>query len=186
MYFHGLEGFAKQVSRVAMSEDALHFQGQPEILGCSYFRVFRYRDFSYALAMPGLFSRSRDGLTQFKAGPQLFDRDMRHSALLRRDDCLYVFWTRAGEAPERILVSTIDVSDDWASWSESEPQEVLRPETPWEGVELPVESSVRGAINRPVNQLRDPCIYEEDGRVYFLYAVAGEHGIALAEVFLDT
>jgi len=83
---------------------------------------------------------------------------MRHSALLRRDDCLYVFWTRAGEAPERILVSTIDVSDDWAAWSESEPQEVLRPETPWEGTELPLESSVRGAINRPVNQLRDPCI----------------------------
>jgi hypothetical protein len=44
---------------------------------------------------------------------------------------------------------------------------------------------VRGAINVPVNQLRDPCIYEEDGHIYLLYAVAGEHGIAMAEVFLD-
>ena len=30
----------------------------------------------------------------------------------------------------------------------------------------------------------DPAIYEEDGRVYLLYAVAGESGIAIAEVKL--
>ncbi len=30
--------------------------------------------------------------------------------------------------------------------------------------------------------IRDPPIFEEDGRVFFLYAVAGEEGIALAEV----
>jgi hypothetical protein len=36
-----------------------------------------------------------------------------------------------------------------------------------------------------VNQLRDPAIFEEDGRVFLLYAVAGEAGIAIAEVFLD-
>ena len=36
-----------------------------------------------------------------------------------------------------------------------------------------------------VNQLRDPAIFEEDARVYLLYAVAGESGIALAEVILD-
>ena len=37
----------------------------------------------------------------------------------------------------------------------------------------------------PVNQLRDPAIYEEDGRVYLLYTVAGERGIALAEVHVS-
>jgi hypothetical protein len=36
-----------------------------------------------------------------------------------------------------------------------------------------------------VNQLRDPAIFEDNGRVYLLYAVAGESGIAIAEVFLD-
>jgi len=36
-----------------------------------------------------------------------------------------------------------------------------------------------------VNQLRDPAIFEEDDRVYLLYAVAGESGIAIAEIFLD-
>jgi hypothetical protein len=145
----------------------------------------RYIGFWYALAMPGFFSRSRDGLKDFEPGPRLFDNDMRHSAVLRRDDRLYVFWTRAGDAPERILLSTIALSDAWETWQASAPQEVLRPETAWEGADLPIIASVRGAINVPVNQLRDPCIYEEDGHVYLLYAVAGEHGIAMAEVFLD-
>jgi hypothetical protein len=35
-----------------------------------------------------------------------------------------------------------------------------------------------------VNQLRDPAIFEENGRVYLLYAVAGESGIAIAEVLM--
>jgi hypothetical protein len=30
--------------------------------------------------------------------------------------------------------------------------------------------------------LRDPAIYEENGRTFLLYAVAGESGIAIAEV----
>jgi hypothetical protein len=33
-----------------------------------------------------------------------------------------------------------------------------------------------------VNQLRDPAIYVEDDRIYLLYAIAGESGIAIAEL----
>jgi hypothetical protein len=32
--------------------------------------------------------------------------------------------------------------------------------------------------------MRNPVIFEEDGRVYLLYAVAGESGIAIAEVLI--
>ena len=53
------------------------------------------------------------------------------------------------------------------------------------GSEEALAPSIRGAIRVPVNQLRDPAIFEEDGRVFLLYAVAGESGIAIAEVFLD-
>ena len=42
-----------------------------------------------------------------------------------------------------------------------------------------------GSIDVPMNQLRDPAIFEEDGRVCLLYAVAGEGGIGLAEVHLE-
>ena len=61
----------------------------------------------------------------------------------------------------------------------------MRPERAWEGARLPIEPSRGGAINVPVNQLRDPAIFEEDGRIYLLYATAGERGIGLAEVHLE-
>jgi len=181
MYVHGRD-VGRQVTRAATSTDGIHFQGRPEILGAPYFRVFEHEGWHYALAMPGILYRSRDGLTGFEEGPTLFDPDMRHSAVLKRGETLYVFYTRAGEAPESIRLATIDLSGPWTEWRESTSVEVLRPERAWEGADLPVEPSRRGSINVPVNQLRDPAVYEEDGRVYMLYAVAGERGIALARV----
>ena len=171
--------------QAAVSKDGLLFEGRPEILGRPYFRAFRHDGYWYALAMPGVMYRSRDGLTGFEEGPSLFNPNMRHSALLKRGDRLFVFWTERADAPERVWVASIDLSGDWRDWKASERVEVLRPERPWEGADLPVEPSRGGAINVPVNQLRDPAIFEEDGRVYFLYAVAGERGIALAEVHLE-
>ncbi len=185
LYFHGLESFRHQVSRLATSTDGIHFQAAPEILGRSYLRVFHYRDHDYGMAMPGVFYRSHDGCTQFETGPTLFNRNMRHAALLRRGDRLYVFWTQVSDAPERILLSTIDLRPDWIDWQASEPIEVLRPQYTWEGSDEPLAPSIRGAIRVPVNQLRDPAIFEENGGVFLLYSVAGESGIAIAEVFLD-
>ena len=184
MYVHGRER-GPQVTRAAVSTDGLHFEGRPEILGRPYFRAFRHDGYWYALAMPGVMYRSRDGLTDFEEGPSLFNPNMRHSALLKRGNRLFVFWTERGDAPERVWLASIDLSGDWRDWNATGREEVLRPEMPWEGADLPVEPSRGGAINVPVNQLRDPAIYEEDGRIYFLYAVAGERGIALAEVHLE-
>jgi hypothetical protein len=42
---------------------------------------------------------------------------------------------------------------------------------PWEGGDLPTAPSFRGAVNLPVRQLRDPCIFEEEGWVLLLYAL---------------
>ncbi len=36
-----------------------------------------------------------------------------------------------------------------------------------------------------MNQLRDPALFEEDGRSWLLYAVRGESGIALGELLED-
>ena len=74
------------------------------------------------------------------AGKRFFASSMtRHSALLRLSDQLFVFYTRRRDAPERVLLSTIDLSDDWRSWTETPSFEVLRPERSWEGADLPVE-----------------------------------------------
>ena len=185
MYFHGLEDVGTQVTRVATSRNGIDFTAQPEVLGRSYMRAFKHDGMTYALTMPGQFYRSKDGFHAFEPGPHLFNPRMRHSALLKQRSDLWVFWTQVGDRPERILVSRIDLSGDWHSWTESAAIEVLRPDRIWEGSDAPLVPSVRSTAYGQVNQLRDPAIFEENGRVYLLYAVAGESGIAIAEVFLD-
>lgn len=76
-------------------------------------RTFKHGGFTYAMSMPGQFYRSRNGIDQFETGPMLFERAMRHAALLAKDENLMVFWTRVGDTPERILLSTIDISGPW-------------------------------------------------------------------------
>jgi hypothetical protein len=183
MYFHGLVAWKTQRTRVATSVDGLRFTARPELLGPSYFRAFRHGGAHYALGMPGILFRSTDGLSGFERGPSLFNPLQRHSAVLLRDDVLHVFWTQVGDVPERILHSRIPLRGDWRDWRvEGAPREVLRPEEPWEGAGLPLVPSYRGAVSLPVNQLRDPAVFEEAGRVFLLYAVQGEAGIAIAEL----
>lgn len=182
MYFHGLTGVGEQASRVALSPDGIGFSTRPEIVGRTYMRAFAHGGMTYALAMPGVISRSADGLAGFAEGPTLFNPNMRHAALLRRSATLHVFWTQVGDVPESILHSTIDLSGDWMGWRDTPARVVLQPEHPWEGADAPLVPSVRSTAYGHVNQLRDPAIFEEDGLVYLLYAVAGESGIALARV----
>jgi hypothetical protein len=184
MYFHGLARRRLQMTRVATSSDGLHFQARPELLTAPYLRVFEHRGSYLGLAMPGLLYRSADGLSGFRVRDRpLFAPNTRHAAVWARKDALYVFYTRVGDAPERILCSTIDVtSPDWNEWVPSPPFEVLRPELPWEGADLPVEPSIRGESTLPVRELRDPAVFVEDDRAYLLYSVAGEQAIAIARL----
>ena len=188
MYFHGADqpsGVAgtPQATRVALSSDGLRFATEEPLLGKPYFRVFGWRGHTYALAMPGVIYRSRDGLRDFEQGPTLFSKNMRHSAVRIKDDKLQVFYTDVGDAPERILLSTIDLTKDWMNWRESAPGLVLSPEETYEGADCPNEPSVRGLIPHRARQLRDPAIFSEGDRTYLLYAIAGESGIAAVELF---
>ena len=182
MYFHGWVADRVQRTKVAVSADGINFEASAESLGLPYFRVFRYEGFHYAIGMPGVFYRSRDGLTGFKQGPTLFGDNMRHSAVDVEGDRLRVYYTNAGDSPEGILLSTVDMAVDWCEWKASEPVLVLEPETEYEGAELPAAPSSRGIVTEKVRQLRDPAIFREGGETYLLYAVAGEQGIAIARV----
>jgi hypothetical protein len=102
--------------------------------------------------------------------------------LLIRDNLLHVFFSNRGDAPERIMLSTIELTEDWREWRASEPIEVIRPELNYEGSDLPVEASRGGYIDERVHQLRDPAIFQEGDKTYLLYSVAGESGIAIAEI----
>jgi hypothetical protein len=147
-------------------------------------RAFQHDGMTYAMAMPGQFYRSNDGMHGFEPGPNLFNPNMRHSAVMKRGGELRVFWTQVGEAPERILLSRIDLTGDWYGWKASPPTEILRPERSWEGADAALVPSMRSTAYGQVNQLRDPAIFEENGRVYLLYAIAGESGIAIAEILI--
>ncbi|MFC1526124.1 hypothetical protein ACFL6X_04855 [Candidatus Latescibacterota bacterium] len=182
MYYHGPEPGRGQMTRAALSEDGLSFQARPELISPSYFRAFDWEGMVYGMSMPGIFFRSADGLTGFEQGPTLFGEHLRHGALKLDGHRLSVFHTCAGDTPERILLSTIDLKGDWQDWQASEAEVVLEPELEYEGADLPLEPSRRGAIRPRARQLRDPCIYREGDRTYLLYAVAGEHGIAIAEL----
>ncbi len=107
---------------------------------------------------------------------------MRHSALLLDGERLLIFHSRVGDAPERIVVSEVALVGDWHRWRASEPRTVLAPERDYEGAGAPLRRSVRGIARAPVNELRDPCVFADQGRRYLLYGVAGEQGIALAEL----
>ncbi|HAK52391.1 MAG TPA: hypothetical protein DCM54_10895 [Gammaproteobacteria bacterium] len=158
------------------------FFARPEVIGRTYMRVFQHGEYFYALAMPGVFYRSGDGFGAFEERPTLFEPDMRLRAVLKRGDKLHVFWTRVKDVPERMLLTSIDISSDWQQWRSEGEVEVLRPEREWEGADAPLAPSMRSVAYEQVNQLRDLAIFEENDQVYLLYAVAGESGIAIAEL----
>jgi hypothetical protein len=187
IYYHGLTpGEGGQHTRIALSSDGLHFKAvaEPAMRNSAYWRLFHYGDWWYALAMPGKLLRSKDGLTGWEAGPQLFPASPTqvHNAVMVKGNVLHVFYTRAGDAPERILYSRVKLDGDWAQWKPSLPRECLRPTEKWEGAELPVEPGKIGALEKPVHALRDPALLVDGDKTYLFYAIAGESGIAVAEI----
>jgi len=180
MYFHGPTHPGGQKTGVAISKDGLTFTASRAILGRPYFRVFRRGEYYYAIDREGELSRSKDGVTPFQARGKLIE-GMRHAAVLILGDQLLCFYSRIGDSPERIVVATVTLTDDWKEWTASEPIEVVQPEKDYEGIGFPNEPSASGRADN-VRQLRDPCIVQEDGHTYLLYSVAGEMGIAMAEL----
>ena len=155
------------------------------MLGKPYFRIFRYKGYNFAVAknyrVDGEICRSIDGLTRFEEGPH-FLPNIRHTAVWVQRDTLYMFYTIIGDCPERILLSTFDLKEDWKQWKPSAPEIILEPETEYEGAKLPLEPSKESISLKPVRQLRDPAIFQENGRLNLLYSVAGEQGIAIVQL----
>jgi hypothetical protein len=196
MYFHcpsggqvdanGRVDINQQETFVASSSDGLRFRASPAALGPAYFRVFRWGDYYYAIVRAGVVLRSRDMRTPFEPGPTLIPADagrlLRHAAVDLRGDVLRVYYSRIGDRPERILVSETRLTPDWRTWRASTPVDVLAPERDYEGHSLALEVSAPDEAPGRVRQLRDPGIFAEDRRTYLLYSVAGESGLAIAEL----
>ncbi len=179
MYFHGPYPEGGQQTAMSESTDGLNFAAHDVRLGTSYFRVFKWNDMFYASAFSKIY-RSPDRNKPFELRKtDFFPWRVRHTAILLKGDDMWVFQSRYGDAPEHIMVSTLKLTPDWNEWTPSEPVTVLKPEKDFEGVDEPIEPSAGGLSRGPVHQLRDPAIYREDDRIYLLYSVAGEYGIAI-------
>ena len=190
MYFHcptdPADAENSQRTFLATSTDGLHFVPRKTALGPYYFRVFEWGGYRYAIARAGIFLRSRDGASEFEQGPALFGEDpsrvLRHAAVDRRGDTLWVYYSRLGDTPERILVSRIHLTPDWMTWRASAPEDVIGPVEEYEGGHLPLKPSEFSLATERVRQLRDPAIFREGARTYLLYSIAGESGLAMAEL----
>jgi hypothetical protein len=176
-----------QFSQASTSADGLHFTAQPGITKESYIRVFQYGGKYYGMARLGKLLRTDDPLSAFENGPDpfrdsMFANKVRHVAVTVRGSRLNVLFTVIGDAPERLYFSTIDLTPDWNAWRVTTPVEILRPEKDYECVALPIARSEVGDVEVPVRQIRDPALFEEQGRTYLIYSTCGEQGLAGAEI----
>lgn len=189
MYFHGMyrQRETGQFTQAAVSSDGLAFRVQPAITKDFYLRVFRWAGMYYGMARTGALWRSKDPLAAFEPGPNVFAGSpyaerVRHVALLPRGSTLDVFFSAIGDAPERIMLSTIALVPDWKDWKATAPVTVLASEKDYECASLPVGPSTAGRATTLVHQLRDPAIFTEGPKTYLFYSVCGEQGIAGAEL----
>lgn len=191
LYFHGCcgpfdhdAGPFTQVTDVATAPDGTDFTVRGTTLGTSYFRVFEHDDTRYALANDGHLYRGTDPFEPFERLHELFPRN-RHFAMCKRDPVtLQVFLTRRGDRPERLQTAIIDLERPVEAWQADPhpPETVLWPVEGYEGGDEPVTTGEDGAADERTRALRDPAIFEEEDRTYLFYAVAGERGIAGAEL----
>ena len=191
----------------------------PVYIANSYARIFTYNNELYALAgdrffrAPSLnnpFNNSQNidflerdlwdrGASQpfsdyFQVDPipddDAAETNVRHTDVYLDGDTLHVFFTQRRGLPERIMHTTVDLSQPFDEWtavgSNADPTEVLRPEFPWEGSDVLIELSEGGGITGLVHQLRDPDVFrDEDGQLYLLYSGGGESAIGIARLSIS-
>ena len=211
-YVNGKE-VNKQLTYVSTSNYGLNFYSniQPVFLGPSYFRVFTYNGNMYALTNSGTPYKAPDiehpwtAPAGFDFTDNLWDshpdnpfkRDLtddgiassvlrvRHTGVRVYGDELHVFYSRRGDSPERIQMSTIDLSvGDWTKWDATYPAtELFRALPGWEGGQFVAEPSETSTAPENVNQLRDPYFFEDsDGLLYLFYTGCGEDAIGYVQM----
>jgi hypothetical protein len=184
----------------------------PVILGRFYFRVFEYKGNLYATSNSGYFFKAPDPNNPWKPpvgfdfrndlwiqrSDSPFQNDIddanfsgvldrplrvRHSTTRLIGDTVQVFYTRIGDCPERIMMSTIDLGvGGYEAWDSTfPPREILQAELHWEGGDIAPTNSEGSTAPENVNQLRDPYIFKDiDGTLYLFYCGRGEDAIGVA------
>jgi len=170
---------SRQQTHIAASSDGISFA--PIELGHAvappYLRMWRGADAWFGIAMPDVTITSPDGISGFEPGPRLVAPTTRHVGVDATGGRVSVFFTRVGDAPERIVASELLNADDITRWRLAPPQEVLRPTLDWEGAAIDPTPSRYGAADHLENALRDPYPLRDAGRRWLFYAAGGEQAI---------
>ena len=182
LYFHGLLPDGDQRTRLAVSRDGVSFRVLEPLVAPAYLRAFRHDGVWYGLSAGNRLLRSPDGRQPFEQGPAVLPARARHAGVLVEGDRVHVLWTEIGAAPERIERGVMRARGDWRRWRLQRHGELMRPLLPWEGAGRPVRASRAGAADVRLNELRDPFLFRDRGRLYLCYAGGGESGLGLAEV----
>ena len=185
MFYHGQRDSLSQITGIASSGDGVNFTASENTVSAVYTRYFAYGEKHYLLSSPGILFRSNSILGPYiPRDKSLFEVNFRHAAVMLDGDRLTVVWSKVGEAPERLLLSQVDLSaPNWDRWRASEAVELLAPELPWEGASLAPMPSLRGELVSVANELRDPYIFTDNhNKKYLLYVGAGEQAIGIASL----
>jgi len=189
MYYHG-DTDNGQKTFISNSSDGINFVNEEEPLGLFYFRVFSYKDKYYAIAKnkndDSLIYQSNNFDKNFKPIFNLLPNS-RHTAVLIKNNFLYVFYTIVGETPESIYYCKVKLDDKIDEWEVISNHKIARPNFKFEGAGSNLIPSNFGSAtlrygNLELSELRDPCIYEENDKIYLLYTFSGEAGIAIGRI----
>ena len=194
MYYHGCPARRSdpdcpwvQATCVAYSSDGLNWQSESMRITEPYLRVFEWQGKRYGITAAGSLFREdqpNDPTVRWTRRRASLDRSGRHWALLRREDTLHLFYSRWGDRPEHVLYAPLCLTDDWNDWQLIDRWSLLWPERDWEGADQSLTVSLNGAVHHPVNQLRDPAIFQDPHTAndFLVYSIAGESGLAIAQL----
>jgi hypothetical protein len=196
IYFHSVvKGQTDQKTFIATSDDGLTFDTAPQPIAEFYLRAIPWKKYWIGMSKGGFLYLSNTNGQTFESLPNsafpVSDRmanapgDVRHVALNIKNNLLEIYYTKIGDKPESIYKAFINLEIDPKAWNAENPKLLLKPERDWEGANLPLNASSYGAAYQPTNALRDPAIFVDNEKSYLLYAVAGESGIAIAEIQQD-
>ena len=191
MFFHGLLPNGDQQTRLAVSENGRSFSAKPPLLGPSYLRAFQWRGRWYTTHLWG----DMGMLETLSNAPKIFPHGtlplqitcaphskIRHGHICQVGEQVHFVFSRVGDTPECILHCRIELSDDPRDWSFGPVTTLLNPKEAWEGFgREPVKSS-EGSAPGWIPELRDPCLFYDEGQLWLLYSGGGERGIGVAQV----
>ncbi len=210
------QGEGAQVSTVAVSTDGRTFRDLGRVVGPAYLRVFRHEGAWYALNGSGMLRRAAQIGEPFEPVAKIIGQDIldaldpwlrgepgavppeqrpksgdgryaiRHVGTDVHDGRLYVYFSCLKHRPERIIATVVEMQGSPETWKARGVFEVLQPDRPWEGADLPLAysrggSTIKYGYNR-VRELRDPGVYREGDDAWLLYSTAGEYGLGLARL----